>query len=63
MSASVGLDGSARTGFRPSLQCSLLRYWILTDGRAVVWSLMQLAEKKLDELIDPAAPEAYHAAG
>ena len=30
-----------------------LRYWILPDGRAVVRSLLQLVEKKLDQLIRP----------
>ena len=40
-----------------------LRYWILPDGRAVVWSLLELVDKKLDELIDPAAPEAYFVVG
>ena len=45
--------------------CSRLgiRYWILPDGRAVVWSLLQLVDKKLDELIDHTAPEAYYAVG
>ena len=28
-----------------------------------MWSLLQLAEKKLDQLIDPCAPEAYYAVG
>ncbi len=41
-----------------------LRYWVLTDGRAVNWSVQQLASKKLDELVvDAAAQEAYFAVG
>ena len=40
-----------------------LRYWVLPDGRAVVWSLLELVSKRTDELIDPNAIEAYHAVG
>ncbi len=40
-----------------------LRYWVLTDGRAVNWSVQQLAAAKLDELVQPAAKEAYYAVG
>ena len=41
-----------------------LRYWVLTDGRAVNWSVQELASKKLDELVvDAAAQEAYFAVG
>ena len=40
-----------------------IRYWILPDGRAVLWSLLELVDKKLDELIDPTAPEAYFSIG
>ncbi len=40
-----------------------LRYWVLTDGRAVNWSVQQLASAKLDELVQPAAKEAYFAVG
>ncbi len=40
-----------------------LRYWVLTDGRAVNWSVQQLAVAKLDELVQPAAKEAYYAVG
>ena len=41
-----------------------LRYWVLTDGRAVNWSVQQLASKKLDELVvDAAGQEAYFAVG
>ena len=39
------------------------RYWVLTDGRAVNWSVQQLAAAKLDELVQPAAKEAYDAVG
>ncbi len=41
----------------------LLRYWVLPDGRAVNWSLIELASKEYYELIDPNAPEAYQAVG
>ena len=41
----------------------LLRYWVLPDGRAVAWSLLELVSKRTDELIDPNAIEAYHEVG
>ena len=41
----------------------MLRYWVLTDGRAVNWSVQQLASTKLDELVQPSAKEAYFAVG
>jgi len=40
-----------------------LRYWVLPDGRAVSWSVVELAEKKDDELVTPNAFEAYVAMG
>ncbi len=40
-----------------------LRYWILPDGRAVAWSLLELLDKSADELMDPNAWEAYQAIG
>ena len=40
-----------------------LRYWVLPDGRAVVWSLLELLDKSADELMDPKAWEAYQAIG
>ena len=40
-----------------------LRYWVLPDGRAMVWSLLELLDKSADELMDPNAWEAYQAIG
>ena len=40
-----------------------LRYWVLSDGRCVAWSVTELAEKHDDELVDPNAREAYYAIG
>ena len=40
-----------------------LRYWVLPDGRAVVWSLLELLDKSAEELMDPKAWEAYQAIG
>ena len=34
-------------------------YWVLPDGRAVCWSLVELVNKKTDELIQGDAIEAY----
>ena len=34
-------------------------YWVLPDGRAVCWSLVELVNKKTDELIEGNAIEAY----
>ena len=39
------------------------RYWILPDGRAVSWSLLELVDKSVEELMDPNAWEAYQAIG
>ena len=36
---------------------------MLPDGRAVVWSLLELVSKRTDELSDPNAIEAYHEVG
>ena len=47
----------------PTCQRPKLRYWTLPDGRAVAWSLLQLVDKKVDELLDANANEAYHAIG
>ena len=38
-------------------------HWVLPDGRCVAWTAAELAEKKLDELVDPTAREAYYAIG
>ena len=38
-------------------------HWILPDGRCVAWSVAELSEKKLDELLDPNARELYYAVG
>ena len=38
-------------------------YWVLEDGRCENWTVAELAEKKLDELVDPMAREAYYAIG
>ena len=38
-------------------------HWILPDGRSVVWTVAELAQKKADELVDPDAREAYFAMG
>ena len=48
-----------------SWQCAhpCLRYWILPDGRAVVWSLLELVSAPPSELMDPNAREAYQAIG
>jgi hypothetical protein len=35
----------------------------LPDGRAVMWSLLQLVSKKTDELVSPGAIEEYYAVG
>ena len=40
-----------------------LRYWVLQDGRAVNWSVKELANKKPDEIVAPNAREAYHLVG
>ena len=40
-----------------------LRYWVLQDGRAVNWSVKELASKKPDEIVAPNAREAYHLVG
>ena len=40
-----------------------LRYWVLQDGRAVNWSVKELADKKPDELVAPNTREAYHLVG
>ena len=40
-----------------------LRYWVLKDGRAVNWSVKELAEKKPDELVAANAQEAYQLIG
>jgi len=34
-------------------------YWVLSDGRAVCWTLLELVNKKPDELIQGNAVEAY----
>ena len=47
----------------PLVAHNALRYWVLTDGRAVNWSVQQLAMRRLDELVDPAAKEVYFADG
>ena len=47
---------------KEALPC-VLRYWLLPDGRAVQWSLMELVSKKTDELIDPDAVESYYTVG
>jgi len=50
--------------YAPLVAHHTLRYWVLTDGRAVNWSVQELASKKLDELVvDAAAQEAYFAVG
>ena len=62
----AGLDGTASLSFRPVAPCLVacfLRHWILPGGRVVVWSLLQLVEKKLDELTDPTTEEGYYAVG
>ena len=38
-------------------------HWILPDGRCVAWTVAELAQRKLDELLDPNAVEAYYALG
>ena len=38
-------------------------HWVLEDGRCENWTVAELAEKKLDELVDPMAREAYYAIG
>ena len=40
-----------------------LRYWVLKDGRAVNWSVKELAGKKPDELVAANAQEAYQLIG
>ncbi len=30
-------------------------YWILPDGRAVSWSLLEIVSQNMDELVDPTA--------
>ncbi len=35
----------------------------MPDGRAVVWSLLELLDKSVDELMHPSAWEAYHVIG
>ena len=37
----------------------MIRYWVLPDGRAVLWSVAELAEKRDDELASPDSTDAY----
>ena len=38
-------------------------HWVLPDGRCVAWTVLELAEKRPDELEDPTARELYFAIG
>ena len=45
------------------LTAGYLRYWLLPDGRAVSWSVIELVGKKADDFVTPNTPEAYYIVG